>query len=261
MIGTVLRPWLKNFINLIYPLSCLICKVSLAPLSDRPLCTICWDKIEYNLAPFCRVCGKHLPSDLSSVARRAQEDGSTKSQTQALICQGCQKASYFFTQAYAVCIYDGIIEECIHLFKYKNKLSLAKPLSKLMIDFAHNFLDVKELDVILPVPLHKTKQRQRQFNQAEALARPLAKAFFKPLASGSLTKIKPGLAQVNLSRTARLKNVRDCFKVKNTKTIINKNILLVDDVLTTLATANECARMLLEAGANRIDVFALARGV
>lgn len=242
--NVVFRGWVWNFINLIYPLTCLVCRIRLNPLSDKPLCEICWNKIEFNPAPFCRVCGRHLPA---------------KSQKEVLICKDCQKSSYFFKRAYSVCIYDGVIKECIHLLKYNRKLSLAKPLARLMVNFAHKFLNMKKIDLILPVPLHKTKLRQRQFNQAKLLAKPLARAFSKELKDNLLIKIKSGPAQVNLSRAERLRNVYGSFKVKNSRHLKDKNILLIDDVLTTQATANECARILSEAGANRVDVFTLAR--
>lgn len=246
MVSTVFRAGVRYFINLIYPLSCLLCKVRLNPLADKPLCEGCWDKIELILPPFCRVCGRHLPA---------------KDQSQALTCRDCQTSSYFFSTARAVCRYDGIIKECIHLFKYKSKLSLEKPLGKLMRDFAHNLLDMKKIDILLPVPLHSTKLRQRQFNQAKLLGRDLAQAFSKELQAQLLIKIKPGPAQANLTRRERLENVRETFKVKNVKAVKDKNILLVDDVLTTGATANECARVLLEAGTKRVDVLTLARSM
>lgn len=119
---------------------------------------------------------------------------------------------------------------------------------------------MRNVELIIPVPLHSAKQRQRQFNQAKLLAGGLARAFSKELQANLLIKIKSGPAQVNLLRTERLKSVRGAFKVKDSRRVENKNILLVDDVLTTGATANECARTLLEAGANRIDAFVLARG-
>ncbi len=255
MLGTVFGPLWKNFINLIYPLSCLICKVRLNPLSDRPLCEICWERIEFNLAPFCRICGKHLPAPPET----NKAAGPAKSQNQVFICKDCQTSVYFYRCAHSVCVYDGVIKECIHLFKYKSKLSLVKPLRKLMIDFAHNFLDMEDVDLIMPVPLHGSKLRERQFNQAHLLAKSLSHAFSKELKDSLLIKIKTVSAQFNLSRAERIKNVRDNFKVNNAEVLKDKNVLLVDDVLTTSATANECARMLSEAGANRVDVFTLAR--
>jgi competence protein ComFC len=234
----------KNFINLIYPLSCLLCETALEPLSDRPVCAVCWNKIEYNQPPFCRVCAKHLPA---------------KTQKQALICSNCQQSSFSFRQARSVCIYDGVIKNCLHLFKYKRKLSLVKPLSKLMIDFARNSLDMNKVDIIIPVPLYSTKRRLRQFNQAGLLAESISRACSKQLQQKLLIKTKPGPAQVELSKTERLKNLRGAFKVRSAGSLKDKNILLIDDVLTTGATANECARTLLDAQANSVDVLTLAR--
>ena len=120
---------------------------------------------------------------------------------------------------------------------------------------------MENIDLILPVPLHSIKKRQRQFNQARLLAKSLSCAFSKRLQDKLLIKIKPGPAQVNLSRRERIKNVQGSFKIKNVRLLENKNILLIDDVLTTGATVNECARTLLEEGVNRVDVFTLAHNI
>jgi ComF family protein len=242
--GTIFRSWQKNFVNIVYPLSCFICKVELDPLTDKPLCENCWNKIEYNPPPFCRRCGRHLPA---------------KNQDYALLCQDCQKSVHFFQKARSVCIYEGITKECIHRFKYNQKLSLVKPFSTLMIEFARSFLDMKKIDLIVPVPLHSVKLRQRQFNQAKLLAQPIAYAYSKKLVDKILIKIKRQPDQVTLSQAKRFKNVRGAFKVKRPQYIKDKNILLVDDVLTTGATANECARVLQEAKTNKVDVLVLAR--
>ena len=159
----------------------------------------------------------------------------------------------------AVCIYEGVIKDCIHLFKYNSKLSLVNPLAKLMIEHAPSFFKMEEIDFIMPVPLHMRKLRQRQFNQARLLAKVFAKEFAKKLKDNLLIKIKSGASQVTLSRRERIENVRDSFKVRDPSSIKDKYILLIDDVVTTGATVNECAKVLSEAGAGRIDVFSLAR--
>ncbi|UCB56831.1 MAG: ComF family protein [Candidatus Omnitrophota bacterium] len=182
-----------------------------------------------------------------------------KSQNHAFICKDCQASGYFFKKAHSACIYEGVIKECIHLFKYNSKLSLSGPLAELMIDFAGRFLDMRKVDLILPVPLYSAKERRRQFNQAGILSESLAKAFSKQAHNKTLIKIKATQPQINLSRTERLKNIKGAFKVKNKNVPKNKNVLLVDDVLTTGATVNECAKALHKAGANRIEVFTLAR--
>jgi len=130
-----------------------------------------------------------------------------------------------------------------------------------MISFAHKFLDMQNIDLILAVPLHNRKQRQRQFNQVQILAQSLAGAFSKNAPAKLIIKTKSAPAQASLSRTERLKSIRDSLKVKQANLVKDKRILLVDDVLTTGATANECAKVLQEAGAKRIEVFTLARGI
>lgn len=240
---TMLGPWRKHFLNLIYPLFCLLCKVKLHPLSDKPLCDICWSKIEFNLPPYCRICGRHLPAP---------------SQNQVLLCQDCHKRRYFFSAAHSVCVYDGIIKECIHLLKYNRKLALVGPLSELLFDFSRRYLDLSACDLIIPVPLHRAKLRQRQFNQAALLAAALGRAYSKESAEKILIKIIPSPAQVKLSQKQRLRNVRGAFKVRSGRLLKEKNVLLVDDVLTTGATVNECAKTLLEAGCARVNVLTLA---
>lgn len=224
MWNTVFKPWIKSLLNLIYPASCLICKTALNPLSHQPLCARCWRQIQFSLP----------------ATNQAQASAG---------------------RIYSVCIYEGIIKQSIHLFKYKNKLSLAKPLGRLMVEFAGNFLNMQEINLVLPVPLHSRKLRLRQFNQAQLLAGCLSRAFSKKLVANLLIKIKQGPAQVSLKRRARLQNVQGSFKVRNVSLLKNKNVLLIDDVLTTQATAGECRRVLLAAGANRVDVLTLARGI
>jgi len=176
LIGTVFKAWVKNFINLFYPLSCLICKAALSPLSDKPLCEICWNKIEFSLPPFCRVCGKHLPAPYNP----GQAGLPARNQNHAFICRGCQACVYFFKKARSVCVYEGIIKECIHLFKYKGYIGLIDIFRDIMIDFVKKHDIHKNVDLIVPVPIYPTKKRERTYNHAEILARSLSKNLQSP---------------------------------------------------------------------------------
>lgn len=236
--------WVKSFINLFYPLSCYICRAKLSPLRDIPLCDQCLRGIQFNQSPFCRRCGTHLPAF---------------SQKDAYYCKKCRTTPYYFKRAFSVCVYAGIVKQCIHLFKYKRKLALSKFLCRLLIDFTRSFIAIEKIDLIIPVPLHPRKLRQRQFNQAEILAQALSRAFNKRLKHNALVKIKDTPAQIDLPQAARIKNARGCFRVKNLPAVKDKNILLIDDVLTTAATVNECAKVLRQAGAKKIEVLTLAR--
>jgi len=128
-----------------------------------------------------------------------------------------------------------------------------------MIKATASSLEMDRIDLILPVPLHRAKQRQRKFNQAKLLAEHIALAFCKRLEHNALVKTRFAAPQAGLSRTERLKNIKDSFEVKKPKLVKDKNILLVDDVFTTGATVNECAKVLKEAGADNINVLSLAR--
>ncbi len=236
---------------MVYPLSCLICKEALSSVHNQPLCAACWKKIKLNLPPFCPKCGKFLPSV-------AWAKGGLPAKTQDLSCYDCQRSSFLFKKANSACIYEGVVKQCVHLFKYQLKLSLAKPLAGLMIDFAREFLDMNRIDIIIPVPLQAKKKRQRQFNQSELLAQPLARAFNKELDLKTLMKTRTTTAQMGLSGAKRRKNIIGAFFVKYPAAVSNKRVLLIDDIFTTGSTVNECARTLLQAGAKEVEVFTLA---
>jgi len=157
-------------------------------------------------------------------------------------------------------IYDGVLKDAIGLFKYRAKLVLAKPFAKLLIEFAESFINMERYDIIVPVPLHSAKFREREFNQAEFLAEPVAKKFGIPYSRKVLLREKVTPPQSYLKKSERLKNLKNAFRTHNTKVAYRKKILLVDDVFTTGATANECAKVLVDSGAKNVSVLTLARG-
>lgn len=157
---------------------------------------------------------------------------------------------------------DRFAQRLIHAFKYPPFLrDLAKPLALCII--AHLALLNKPIyppDVICPIPLHKKRLRWRGYNHAEELAKQLGQAFSLPVVADALIRIKHTAPQANLGREERLKNMKGVFEVRNPQKIAAKNILLVDDVYTTGATMEECARILKKAGAARVFGAAVARG-
>lgn len=147
----------------------------------------------------------------------------------------------------------------IHEFKYKGKAHLAKPLSKLMTEFIREYdLPIDYLDFIIPMPLHKTRLREREFNQAEALSRHIATEFNKNLAPQALIRHRLTRTQTELPINKRFLNVKESFSVAASYDLRNKNVLLVDDVLTTGATSSEAAHTMKNAGANIVFVLTLA---
>lgn len=238
------RRLIKGLTDIIYPKRCLSCKNKLGASSvDNLICGGCWSSIKRNLPPFCHSCGRHL--EKGNVAKN--------------ICPHCIKKKLHFDRAFSPCIYTGIIKELIHEFKYKNKDYLGFPLSRLMIEFIREYnVAIDCLDFIVPVPLHKTRLREREFNQAEVLSKYIAEEFKKTLLPDALLRHRHTKTQTDLELSQRLLNVKDSFSVNKPGDIKGKNLLVVDDVLTTGATSSEAARALKGTGANIVFVLTLA---
>jgi competence protein ComFC len=240
----MLRGLLKGFTDLIYPNCCLACKNKIAPTKEEKfVCAECWDKIEENLPPFCRSCGRHL--DVQSLENNT--------------CSSCAQVKFYFDRAFSPCVYTGTIKKLIHEFKYSGKDYLGKPLGSLMNSFIRNYhLPIEHLDFIIPVPLHKSRLREREFNQAEILSKAVAQEFAKDILSDALIRSKPTKTQTELGPEERRLNMENSFRVNRPERLKETNLLLIDDVLTTGATSNEAARSLKEAGAKIVLLLTLA---
>jgi ComF family protein len=234
----------KGLRELIYPKTCLACK-SRIPAQDKEefICSACQTKIEKNFPPFCVSCGRKLEKKALSKN----------------ICANCSKKNLEFDRAFSPCVYTGVVKTLIHEFKYNGKDYLSKPLAGLISDFIKEYdLPIEDLDMIIPIPLHKSKAREREFNQAELLAENLGETFHKQVANGLLKRHKQTRTQTTLKEELRFSNVKNSFSLNQPQAVKDKHILLVDDVLTTGATSSEAARILKSAGANLVFVITLA---
>lgn len=238
------RALLNSLADIIYPRICLACKHKLDNAHiENLICKTCWSSINKNLPPFCHSCG-----------RRLKKENFTKS-----ICPACVKKNLHFDRAFSPCIYDGAVKKLIHAFKYARKDYLGAPLSKLMIEFIREYnLPVKYMDYIVPVPLHSLKLREREFNQADILSEHIAEEFNKEILKNNLIRHRFTKTQAELKADERILNIKGSFSVIKSEAVKGKNLLLVDDVLTTGATASEAALTLKEAGANIVFVLTVA---
>ena len=184
-------------------------------------------------------------------------------------CGVCIQSPKRFDLARSCGYYENGLKDLIHWFKYRKVPQLAQPLGALLAwGFLKYFKD-QSIDVIIPVPLHPKRMRSRGFNQAYLLACAAIKDKVKQthlltrpdIAVKTLIRIRPTPPQTGLGRELRHKNIRNAFAVTHFELIKDKSILLVDDVYTTGATVNECARMLKNAGAGQVSVLSLARAV
>ena len=241
----MIRNFTAAILDLIYPRYCLVCNSSLNHTDRRALCSECTNKVTFiNQDTSCPRCGLDL-------GPYVQPD---------TLCQECHAHPPRFTKAIAVAGYDGVIREAIHKFKYAKERVLLDELSGLLIARWQGVRHlVPQMDAIMPAPLYLGKLKERGFNQSQLLAERLSQSTDIPLEIDNLIKIRPTPDQAGLDSVNRKKNLIDAFEVTNSKAIDGKNILLIDDVLTTGATASEIARTLKKAGAKGVYVLVLAR--
>jgi len=230
--------------DLIYPNLCLACKNKIELNEGQNLvCINCLDKIEKNLPPFCATCGRHL--DIEAINKNT--------------CKGCKNTKFYFDRAFSPCVYTGIMKNLIHKFKYSGSDYLGEYFGSIMSTFIQDYsLPIQYLDYIIPVPLHKSRLREREFNQAQILSQQVAKKFDKKLLTDVLIRNKPTKTQTELTLKERGQNVKDSFLVAKPELIKDANLLLIDDVLTTAATSNEAAKCLKSAGAKAVILLTLA---
>lgn len=243
----------------IFPPKCLVCgthyawqplvsKLGTDHVSDVTapyFCESCRKGFSPIASPYCSKCG------LPFVSREGEDH----------TCSGCLLERRYFRKARAFGVYEGNLMEAIHLFKYGKKTSLSQPLSALARETFFQFWDSNSIDLVISVPLHMKRLRERGFNQAHLLVRRWAKYEGIPLDGLTLSRRQWTEPQTNLSRAKRQKNIKGAFSVRHPEKIKDQKILLVDDVYTTGATVNECARVLTKAGAEFVDVLTLARAV
>ncbi|MCH8942113.1 MAG: ComF family protein [Bacteroidetes bacterium] len=153
---------------------------------------------------------------------------------------------------------DKELQHIIHSIKYSNKFAVGKRLGEMIAEIRGNEIKTWNIDLIVPVPLHHLKKANRGYNQSFYIAKGLGKSLNIPVNQSILKRVKFTQTQTTLTLVERQENVGNAFKVKKTKLVEGKNILIIDDVITTGATQNECAKVLKEDGANKIYACATA---
>jgi ComF family protein len=229
-------------LNTLYPPTCLACRAG----TDRhgALCPRCWSAMRFIERPFCERLGTPFEQDLG----------------QGLISPQAMADPPAFGRARAVARFeDGPARTLVHRLKYSDRAELARPIASWMARAGVDIL--ADADLLAPVPLHALRLWRRQFNQAAALATEISRRTGKPCDLNALRRFKATRSQVGLSRAQRAENVQGAFRITEGVTVRGLNIVLVDDVLTSGATANAASRALLRAGAKQVDVLVFARVV
>lgn len=243
----MLSQWALAFRNLFLPMFCRACGQRLLTEENGFFCPTCWEMSARVSRPFCSVCGRPhqgtvgfgFPTNFP--------------------CAECRrKGPSPLRRTYGAALYEDAIEEAIKLFKFNGRQRLAKPLGALMAAFALAEMDVAAYDSVVPVPLHKVRERDRGFNQSRLLALEILPVFPNAVFDESLKRIRPTRIQSrSTGQSERRANVAGAFAVEG-DLLTGKTVLLIDDVVTTGVTTSECAVALRRAGVCAVDVFAPA---
>jgi ComF family protein len=225
------RALLDHILNLLFPVTCIVCH---APVQKRRwggACPQCWATLIPIEPPFCPKCGEPAPAI----------EG---------LCDRCMKGEHWFDFARSALLFTHTLREIIHQLKYSDRVSFAKPLG----DILKNCLNREPFtgELIIPVPLHRSRERMRGFNQAELIASRLG----RPVAARLLRRRKNTPSQTGLTRNERKQNLAGAFEVCGEA---KGTVIVVDDVYTTGSTMNEIARTLKRAGADQVEVLTVAR--
>jgi competence protein ComFC len=228
---------LDDILDFVYPQHCAICKRYLKR-KERDICEVCWNSLVTLPDAFCPYCKSFMGGE----------------DTKCSFCESTRKVgedlNFFMVRSLGR--FDDYYKELIHRFKYGKKIPLGKRLAQRLGETINDDSNFLGSDFLIPVPLHKSRYRERGFNQSEIVAEEISKITGVSVLKNVLKRKKNTKDQTNLSPSQREENVRGAFVVTKPEVINDKRIILVDDVITTGATLSECARMLKQAGAKEI---------
>jgi ComF family protein len=237
------RFFFSNLLDSLFPVICPLCR-QVTVEAHAGFCALCAGTLPLIWPPFCSRCGIPLPSEEGGISQW---------------CQSCGSGGSVECRIRSVGLFSGGLRTGILRFKFDRDMAVGKSLAAVLVRWFPLLYPAPEYDVILPVPLHPRRLREREFNQSILLARPLATSLSLPLDLTSVQRTRNTTPQSMLRERERRENVRDAFAVTRPSCIEGTNILLLDDVCTTGTTLYELARLLLVHGAARVDAVAVAR--
>lgn len=228
-----------------YPNVCALCKEEPATAQQGFVGAECRKQVQFIRPPFCGRCGLPFDGDLTSPFE----------------CSNCRELKLYFSSARSAVVAKTVMLEAIHHFKYSRALWLENFLAELLITEAAPVLRGQKRAFIVPVPLHPVKEREREFNQAALLAGRLSRATGIPMKTRLVRRMRPTETQTRLRRDERATNMRGAFSASEGVKLDGERVVVVDDVFTTGATTNDCARALKAAGAGDVCIWTVARGL
>lgn len=233
------RRLVEPVLAVVFPSACPACGRLVARSGRGPLCDPCWDAIPRHRAAACR-CGLPAAEGLGP-------------------CGRCRRGRQPFAAGASLGPYEGTLREALHALKYGGRRRAASRLADALLEDPAVRLLVTTSDLLVPVPLHPRRLRERGFNQSALLASELGRRTGRPGLRDALVRRRDTLPQAGLSAAQRRRNVRDAFVVRRRGSVTGRVVTLVDDVFTTGATAYACARALRGAGAREVRLVTVAR--
>ena len=250
--GRGVHAWLAKVsdavVSVFFPSGCRICERLLTKASRVPLCEECLSSFERVPSVVCEVCGRPLP-------------GLTGGPEQALLCAACQEGTYAPDRARSFAFYKEAVVRAILLLKFEQIEPLGAWFGERLAEVVNVEGAKLAADVAVPVPLHRQRERERGYNQATLVSKPLAKKLRLPLKAVRLMRTRPRPDKQVLSLEERRESVRGAFATRPGSQVDSQRVLLIDDVLTTGATLDACARALRHAGAKSASALTVARAV
>ncbi len=230
----------------VLPVDCINCTRPLRTDPTPYFCDACWNRITPIAGPRCACCDQPFASNAANTWSPAHR------------CQPCLERPRAYNRAWTLYPYIPPLQDAICALKYRHVFSLADPLAELIIRALPAELDA---DLIVPVPLHPSRLRAREFNQSLLMADRLGRHLKRPVSITDLIRTVATEPQTSLTRSKRLRNLRRAFMVRHAAPFVDRRVLLVDDVFTTGTTLDECAKALRSAGAASVTALTLARTI
>ena len=237
------KTYASSLLDMIYPRRCVGCN-GVVDSGANLICWNCTTRIPFITLPFCFQCGDPVAGQVDS----------------SYVCRHCSENIPSFDKARSVARYRGLLKDMLCEFKYAGALWMRRDLAAWLLTCLQSQFDTRSIDVVTCVPLHPVKQRDRGYNQAALLAKDVSSLIGKSFSSKMIRRIRHTPSQTNLTARQRRDNVLGAFACRVPDNLRLSRALLIDDVMTTGATVNECARVLKEAGVSRVEVVTVARG-
>ena len=264
----ILRTAIDALAAVLFPAPCRICGAALLNASRIPICGLCLASFQPIEQPMCECCGRPFPAAMAAAAAAGVAGTGATARAEAAatettrpLCRLCRDGYYAFDRARSYGVYNDALHHAILLLKYEEVTRLGDWFAARLAEIVARETEAFRADVIVPVPLHPDRQRERGYNQAELIARPLARRLHLKQGAYLLMRTKPRPARLVLSRKEHWDSVRGAYATRKGLRVDKLRVLLLDDVLTTGATLDSCARALKQAGAAAVMGLTVARVV